>query len=108
MNDIVAWNPKDHRLACWRSTAFVLGGNQIFEPNLERKPLPVWRSPLRWLKEQRYGIVLARPNAAHQYLDHLPGLIAEDQQHAEELERLLWNPRRRLPIFMRDLAEKAA
>jgi hypothetical protein len=52
--------------------------------------------------------VLIKPEQAYSYLDHLPGVIAEDVQHGEELERLLWTPRRMVPVFLRDTDARRA
>ena len=66
------------------------------------------RDPVGWLKAKRKGIVLLKPQQAYSYLDHLPGVIAEDVQHGEELEKLLWTPRRKVPVFLRDEIERRA
>jgi hypothetical protein len=53
--------------------------------------MPVFCTPLRWLKADRRGLVIADPLlAAHR----LSGLIleAEDEAHAAELSRILSVP----------------
>ena len=102
INDLVAFDPEIGLLATWLGRAFAINEASIWQPNLNGDPLPVWRDPIGWLKAKREGIVLLRPEQAYSYLDHLPGVIAEDVQHGEELERLLWTPRRRVPVFLRD------
>lgn len=106
INDLVAFDPEIGLLATWLRRAFAINEASIWAPNLDRDPLPVWRDPIGWLKAKRQGIVLLRPDQAYSYLDHLPGVIAEDVQHGEELERLLWTPRRRVPVFLRDSNER--
>lgn len=106
--DLVAFDPEIGLLATWLGRAFAINEESIWEPNLEGDPLPVWRGPIGWLKAKRQGIVLLRPEQAYSYLDHLPGVIAEDVQHGEELERLLWTPRRKVPVFLRDPNERRA
>lgn len=106
INDLVAFDPEIGLLATWLGLAFAINEASIWAPNLDRDPLPVWRDPIGWLKAKRQGIVLLRPEQAYSYLDHLPGVIAEDVQQGEELERLLWTPRRRVPVFLRDSNER--
>ena len=99
INDLVAFDPEIGLLATWLGRAFAINEASIWEPNSDGDPLPVWRDPIGWLKAKREGIVLLKPELAYRHLDHLPGVIAEDAQHGEELERLLWTPRRRVPLF---------
>jgi hypothetical protein len=102
INDLIAFDPETGLLATWLGRAFAINEASIWEPNLDGDPLPVWRDPIGWLKANRQGIVLLKPEQAYSYLDHLPGVIAEDVQHGEELERLLWTPRRVVPVSLRD------
>jgi hypothetical protein len=108
ITDLIAFDPETGLLATWLGRAFAINEASIWEPNLDGDPLPVWRDPIGWLKAKRQGIVLLRPEQAYSYLDHLPGVVAEDMQHGEELERLLWTPRRRVPVFLRDTDERRA
>jgi hypothetical protein len=108
ITDLVAYDPEIGLLATWLGRAFAINEASIWEPNLDGNPLPVWRDPIGWLKAKRQGIVLLRPEQAYSYLDHLPGVIAEDVQHGEELERLLWTPRRKVSVFLRDTNERRA
>jgi hypothetical protein len=106
--DLVAFNPAIELLATWLGRAFAINEVSMWAPNLDGDPLPVWRDPIGWLKASREGIVLLKPEQAYSYLDHMPGVIAEDVQHGEELERLLWTPRRKVPVFLRDEIERRA
>jgi hypothetical protein len=106
--DLIAFDPETGLLATWLGRAFAINEASIWEPNLDGYPLPVWRDPIGWLKAKREGIVLLKPQQAYSYLDHLPGVIAEDVQHGEELEKLLWTPRRKVPVFLRDEIERRA
>jgi hypothetical protein len=106
--DLVAFDPEIGLRATWLGQAFAINEESIWEPNLDGDPLPVWRDPIGWLKAKRQGIVLLRPEQAYSYLDHLFGVIAEDVQHGEELERLLWTPRHKVPVFLRDTNERRA
>jgi hypothetical protein len=106
--DLVAFDPEIGTLATWLGRAFAINESSIWEPNLDGDPLPVWRDPIGWLMAKREGIVLLKPSQAYSYLDHLPGVIAEDVQHGEELEKLLWTPRRKVPVYLRDAIERRA
>ena len=106
--DLIAFDPETGLLATWLGRAFAINEASIWEPNLDGDPLPIWRDPVGWLKAKREGIVLLKPQQAYSYLDHLPGVIAEDVQHGEELEKLLWTPRRKVPVFLRDAIERRA
>jgi len=106
--DLIAFDSEIGLLATWLGRAFTINEASIWAPNLDGDPLAVWRDPVGWLKANREGIVLLKPQQAYSYLDHLPGVIAEDVQHGEELERLLWTPRRKVPVFLRDEIERRA
>lgn len=108
VRDLAAWHPSDNRLATLEGRAFALGEEQIYAPNLGRRPLPVWRTPLEWLQFNRLGIVLLDNRNAWHRLDHLPGLVAESAAHAEELARLVWNPHRPVKIFTVGTVKEAA
>jgi hypothetical protein len=108
ISDLVAFDPESGLLVTWLGQAFAINEARIFDPNLDGDPMPVWRDPIGWLKAKRQGIVLLRPEQAPSYLDHLPGVIAEDVQHGEELEKLLWTPRRKVPVFLREANERRA
>lgn len=107
--DIVAWHPGTHELASWLGTTYAINWTQVFAPNLDRDPLPVWRDPLGWLAAGRDGIVPVAMNRWRwSMLDHQSGLIAEDIAHGEELRRATWNPHRKIPVFVRQAERVAA
>lgn len=66
-----------------------MGEGTIFAPRLESEALPVWRWPLDWLRADRRGIVLLKPQLAAQFLRDVGPLMAEDVEHGLELERQL-------------------
>ncbi len=108
--DIVAWTPKANRMASWRGMAFALNQDEIFAPRLDADPIPIWRSPLFWLRSDRQGVVplLQPPALRHRWnnLDHLPGLLVEDVGHGDEIARALPHfPRDK--IFVRGKADGA-
>ena len=88
--DIAAWQPAKSWVGLWLGRAWALGQARVHAPRLgEEGALPVWRSPLNWLRAGREGIVLIRPGAAAYFLDDAGPLLAEDMAHASELRRLL-------------------
>jgi hypothetical protein len=87
--DIVAWAPSTDRIGSWLGYAWGLGEETIYAPRLECVALPVWRSPLDWLRANRRGVVLLKPQLAAQFLRDVGPLMAEDVEHGLELERQL-------------------
>ena len=83
--DIVAWNPRTNRLAVWFGHGFALGERQIHHPYPLISGLPVFRSPIGWLRGGRHGIVIVRKTFAHIVLNKVPLLLAEDESHRIEL-----------------------
>ncbi|MCC2654627.1 MAG: hypothetical protein K0Q60_4793 [Microvirga sp.] len=90
MLDITAWQPGKSWLGLWLGTGWALGQGRMCDPRLgEEGALPVWRSPLEWLRASREGVVLIRASAAAYFLDDAGPLLAEDVAHAAELRRSL-------------------
>jgi hypothetical protein len=98
--DLVAWTPQDGRLTTWLNCAWALGEERVLVPRLSpRNELPVWRTPLGWLRAKRKGVCLVRPMAAAHYLDCAGPLLAEDAAHGAELKQLLTRPAPRILIL---------
>jgi hypothetical protein len=95
--DLVAWEPASFHIASWLGRAFAISEQQIEAPHLE--PLPVWRSPLEWLRAGRRGIVILRPEIAWSRLADVP-VLAETVEDGLELRRLL-SPPLKPRIFVR-------
>jgi hypothetical protein len=89
MTDIAAWQPEANRLALWCGAGFALGERQIHHPNPLVPGLPVFRTPIGWLRTGRCGIVIIRSGFARAVLGHVSLLIAEDELHRSELQDLL-------------------
>jgi hypothetical protein len=91
--DLVAWPLHEpHTVATALGRAGGLGLCQVQNPAsyFGNKPLPVWRTPLAWLKAGCCGAVVLDPRSAPGWLSDAPGLIAgEDIHHARELARIL-------------------
>jgi hypothetical protein len=97
--DVVAWTPQDGRVATWLNRAWALGEEKVFTPRLSpQDELPVWRTPLDWLRANGKGICLVRPQVAAHYLDCAGPLLAEDAVHGAELKRLLTRPAPRILV----------
>jgi len=88
--DILAIHPRHpQRWAMRHGTAEWLGA---IEPQyLDPEPVPIWRSPLRWLQAGCCGLVLLSEERESRYrtLSNLRSVVAEDHQHAVELRALL-------------------
>lgn len=91
--DIVAWQPKTNRIALWLNRAIALGEEQFWGPRFDDAPLPVWRTPMKWLAAGRRGLVILHPRQAFHLLGNLPAIVAEDLEHGTELELLLTPPK---------------
>jgi hypothetical protein len=88
--DVIAWSPSLNKLTTWLGRAWALGEEAACRPRLSSQgELPVWRSPVGWLKARRRGLCLVRPKAAAYYLDDAGPLLAEDMAHGAELKQLL-------------------
>ncbi|GEO18619.1 hypothetical protein [Microvirga aerophila] len=97
--DVVAWAPTLNKIETWLGRAWALGEEQTFSPRLsEHQALPVWRTPLNWLRARRKGLCLVRPKAAVHYLCDAAPLLAEDAAHGAELKQLLTRPAPRIIV----------
>jgi hypothetical protein len=97
--DVVAWAPQLGKLTTWFNRAWALGEETVYQPRLSpHGKLPVWRSPVCWLRARREGICLVRPAAAAHYLDDAGPLAAEDDEHGVELMQLLTRPPPRILV----------
>jgi len=91
--DLVAWpidRPENFALAFGYGD--VLGADQIENPAsyFNGHPMPVWRTPERWLQHGGGGAVLLNKTSAPRVLAAARGrLLAEDVDHGRELARLL-------------------
>ena len=91
--DLVAWSPKNDRLASRLGRGGALGQGRLGIEGVGTtdRPLPVWRSPLNWLRAGRRGVVIADPVvAAHLFAGTI--LQAEDRAHATEVSEALRLP----------------
>ena len=111
--DLVAWTLKPRpRLASWLGNS-VLGADSLDAVwrLAEQRTLPVWRSPLGWLRAHRDGVVIVDGAAAAVALCAAGGpFMAEDFAHAAELRRLLRPPEQSVltPLSRSKEARRAA
>jgi hypothetical protein len=68
--DFAAWQPQTGELATWRGAGFAIGQDQIFNPAtyFDGGDLRVHADPLAWLKADREGIVIVKPELTYAYL----------------------------------------
>jgi hypothetical protein len=86
--DIAAWCPRTNRLAVWLGEGFALGERQIHHPNPLSPGLHVFRSPMGWLRCGRSGIVIVRDDFTDVVLAAVPILVAEDERHQRDLQKV--------------------
>ena len=93
--DLVAWEPSTVKLASWHGNKFCLGDfDQIDNPAtyFMDGALRVHADLLDWLRANREGIVILRPDLTYAYLRHCPRLVFADQRHAERVWRWIQPP----------------
>jgi hypothetical protein len=102
--DLVGWLPRSGWLGTWLNRAALLG--DPLGPRLDHAgALPVWRSPMNWLRAGREGVVILDPvRAAYRIHDAGP-VLAEDPDHAAEIDRAL---NRLLPAILLHNRSEAA
>lgn len=91
-SDIVAWEPTSGFLAGWLGRCVALGEDSILAPRLGER-LPVFRTPLGWLRNRRFGLVLVGDDrACARRLIDVGTLQGEDAEHRHEMYRRLRMP----------------
>jgi hypothetical protein len=90
MIDLVCWIPATGQIASRLGEAAMLGQRQVDEAadDITARPVPVWASPLSWLRGGRNGIVIVDAVRAGHLLSGLV-LLAENGSHANDLRRQL-------------------
>jgi hypothetical protein len=86
--DLIAWQPRTDKLASWRGIAFCLGDvDDIFNSAtyFAGGALRVHETPLQWLRAERDGIMILRPDLAHAYLADRR-IVCPDARFAHEVE----------------------
>jgi hypothetical protein len=87
--DLVAWSPRSGRIASRLGIVGLLGEGQAERAaaNLAGVPLPIWRTPLDWLRAGRRGVVMVDRSCAAHLLGGLP-VCAADASLARDLRGL--------------------
>jgi hypothetical protein len=100
--DIAAWAPQSGRLASWRGVAFALGQDSIFNPAsyFTGSALRVHRTPLDWLKADRDGIVMVKPELTYAYLRNAQRLSFRDDSLARQVRRWIEPPKPRVQLLI--------
>jgi hypothetical protein len=76
--DMIAWSPKSGRIGSWLSRATVLGGENLWSPRIANDgAMPVYESPLAWLRGGRDGFLLVDRVGAAAILREAGALHAE-------------------------------
>src|SRR6266550_6674203 len=100
--DLLAFSPAyPMRWALRTGNATWLGA---IEPQfLMPEPVPIWRNPLAWLRNDCRGLVLLNPVRSEQYrvLTVCDSIVAEDERHAAELREVLDHPWLAPPVYSR-------
>lgn len=98
--DLVAWHPRRPSSFALRTGAAEWLGAiepQYFEPS----PVPIHRSVLRWFQSGCRGLVLLTQERGARHLlltGCRGGVVAEDDQHAAELQAIMRPPWRAPPV----------
>ncbi len=94
--DLIAWSPRSGKIAAWRNKAFCLGDlDQLFNPAtwFMGGTLKVHKWPLEWLRANRQGVCIVRPEFTYAYLRHCPRLRFADAVHARRVRSWLQPPK---------------
>jgi len=101
-NDLIAWRPASKRVATWRSSAFALGEDAIWNPAsyFMGSALRVHADPLAWLKADRDGVCIVQAQLTYANLRHARGLSFADPVYRRLVKRWLEPPRTRPELFI--------
>ena len=103
--DLIAWELRTNKLASWAGAAACLGDvDDVFNPGtyFAGGALRIHRTPLEWLKVNREGIVILRPELSYIYLRRCRRLWVPDMQLATGVRRWLQPPRSHVEIIVAD------
>ena len=101
--DILAWpvDQPDRWYFLKDEQVDILGAENVPDALHWRRPLQVWRTPLRWLQEGGKGAVIIRNQFAPSVLlDQELKLVPEDIDHGKKLRRLLHQRDRCMPTIL--------
>jgi hypothetical protein len=108
--DVIAWQPCTGAFGSWRGQAFCLGDqDDIFNPGtyFAGNALRIHASPLEWLRADREGIVIVRPDLASAYLANCQRISFANADHARQAEKWLEPHKPKVEILV-EVKERAA
>jgi hypothetical protein len=108
--DLVAWHQSTGKFASWHGNTFCLGDlDQISNPAtyFMEGALRIHANPLDWLRANREGIVILRPDLTHAHLATCRSLAFSDVTHARQVEQWLQPPKPTVEILV-EVKERAA
>jgi hypothetical protein len=104
-DDLIAWSPKSGKIGSWRGTAAFLGDPEQIDNTatyFAGGKLTIHKSPLEWLKANREGLVIVRPELAYVYLRNVPRVFIEDLSLARNFKAWVQPPKPTVRIFTRN------
>jgi hypothetical protein len=110
VTDLIAWQPHTGTVASWRAQAFCLGDlDGIFNPAtyFAGDALRVHATPLDWLRADREGIVIVRPDLAPAYLSHCQRIRCSNAAYARQVKKWV-QPRQPAVEILVEVEERAA
>ncbi len=94
--DLIVWSARTNKIASWRNAAFCLGDqDDCFNPGSWALggALRVHRTPLEWLKANRDGITIIRPDLTYAMLRHVPRIVFADAAYGRQVRQWLVPPK---------------
>lgn len=90
--DLVAWSPRTGPMATWYGADIpMLGWHNVFPPRLDLgDALAVHPSPLEWLRDNREGVVILKPDRARWYLEGFSLKVADAAFGRKLRDALRW------------------
>jgi hypothetical protein len=104
--DLVAWRPSDAR-KWWlrRGVGSLLNPGAVLHAEITREPLPVYSTPLQWLRAAGQGIVILDWSANLQlYLGGVERIVPDSRALGEAIDRRLRAPAPTMPKIQRRAA----
>jgi hypothetical protein len=84
--DIVAWDQRSGRIGTYLGEAWALGAEVALRPRLFDQPLPIWSTPLSYLRGGRTGILPLRLSALPYELDSVRKVVFDDPVFGQKVE----------------------
>jgi hypothetical protein len=100
--DLAAWSPRTGQTGLWYGRGFALGQDQIDNPAtyFDGDALRVHADPLAWLKADRDGICIIRPELTYAMLRHVQRVSFADFDTAKKFEAWIKPPGPKVAMFV--------